>query len=93
MMIIDCGRCAERADEQRRGDANQGDANQGDAGCRGCMIGTLLDTPDGIEDLTAGELRAIETFELAGFEVELLETPAPPMAVPVPLFPAPGRVA
>jgi hypothetical protein len=98
MMIIDCGRCAERADEQRRGDANQGDANQGDAnqgdaGCRGCMIGALLDTPDGIEDLTAGELRAIETFELAGFEVELLETPAPPMAVPVPLFPAPGRVA
>jgi hypothetical protein len=98
MMIIDCGRCAERADEQRRGDANQSDANQGDAnqggaGCRGCMIGALLDTPDGIEDLTAGELRAIETFELAGFEVELLETPAPPMAVPVPLFPAPGRVA
>jgi hypothetical protein len=103
MMIIDCGRCAERADEQRRGDAHQGDAHQGDAhqgdayqggaSCRGCMIGALLDTPDGIEDLTPGELRAIETFELAGFEVELLETPAPPIAVPVPLFPAPGRVA
>ncbi len=27
-------------------------------------------------------LRAIEVFELAGFEVELLETPAPPVAVP-----------
>ena len=33
--------------------------------------------------LTPGELRAIETFELAGFEVELLETPDPPVSVPV----------
>ncbi len=61
--------------------------------CKGCMIGALLDTPDGIGDLTPGELRAIETFELAGFAVELLETPAPPVAVPVPLFGTPGRVA
>jgi hypothetical protein len=81
MMIIDCGRCAAPADGRGRPD------------CRGCMIGALLDTPDGIGDLTSGELRAIETFELAGFQVELLETPAPPMAVPVPLFPTPGRVA
>lgn len=75
-MIIDCGRCAERAD-----------------GCRGCLVRAVLDTPDGIGDLTPGELRAIETFELAGFEVELLETPPAPAAVPVPLFPAPGHVA
>ena len=65
-MIIDCGRCAERADE-----------------CKRCLVSTLLDTHDGITDLTPNELRAIETFELAGFEVELLETPAPPVAVPL----------
>jgi hypothetical protein len=73
-MIIDCGRCAERADE-----------------CRGCLVRTLLETPDGIGDLTPGELRAIEAFELAGFEVELLETPEPPVAVPI--FRRAGRVA
>lgn len=61
--------------------------------CRGCLIGALLDTPDGIADLTPAELRAIEAFELAGFEVELLETPPPRVAVPVPLFPARGWVA
>ena len=66
-MIIDCGRCAERADE-----------------CKGCLVGALLDTPDGIGDLMPSELRAIEVFELAGFDVELLETPAPP--VPVRMF-------
>jgi hypothetical protein len=81
MMIIDCGRCAGRADA-----------------CRDCVVGTLLHTPDGIADLTPAELRAIETFELAGFEVELLETPARPAAVPVPLFGGPltggpGQVA
>jgi hypothetical protein len=51
--------------------------------CRGCLVGALLDTPDGIADLTPGELRAIETFELAGFDVELLETPEPPVVVPL----------
>jgi hypothetical protein len=65
MMIIDCGRCADRADE-----------------CQGCLVRALAETPDGITDLTPGELRAIEAFELAGFDVELLETPAPPVAVP-----------
>jgi hypothetical protein len=64
-MIIDCGRCAERADE-----------------CRGCLVRALDETPDGITDLTPSELRAIEVFELAGFDVELLETPAPPVVVP-----------
>ncbi|WP_435827365.1 hypothetical protein [Actinoplanes philippinensis] len=42
-----------------------------------------MDTPDGIADLTPGELRAIEVFELAGFEVELLETPRPPAVAPI----------
>jgi len=73
-MIIDCGRCAERADE-----------------CHGCLVSALLDTPDGITDLTPSELRAIETLELAGFDVELIETPAPP--VPVPIFPPRRHVA
>ncbi|GLY01795.1 MULTISPECIES: hypothetical protein [Actinoplanes] len=44
--------------------------------CTGCLISVLRDTPDGIADLTREELRAIEVFELAGFEVEILETPA-----------------
>jgi hypothetical protein len=52
-------------------------------GCDGCLVSALVDTPDGIADLTPGELRAIEVFELAGFDVELLETPPPPVAVPV----------
>jgi len=51
--------------------------------CDGCLVSALVDTPDGIADLTPGELRAIEVFELAGFDVELLDTPAPPVAVPV----------
>jgi hypothetical protein len=51
--------------------------------CRGCLVSTLEETPDGITDLTPGELRAIEVFELAGFEVELIETPPPPVAVPI----------
>ena len=59
--------------------------------CPGCLIGTLFDTPDGIADLTPNELRAIEVFELAGFEVELLETPEPPVVVP--MFPRRRDVA
>ena len=59
--------------------------------CTGCLVSALLTTPDGIADLTPEELRAIETFELAGFEVELLETPPP--AVAVPLFPPRRHVA
>ncbi|GID32120.1 hypothetical protein [Paractinoplanes brasiliensis] len=51
--------------------------------CRECVVGALLTTPDGIGDLTPGELRAVEVFELAGFEVELLETPEPPVVVPM----------
>ena len=57
-------------------------ADQSDE-CDGCLVKTLAETPDGITDLTPGELRAVEVFELAGFDVELLETPAPPVAVPL----------
>lgn len=52
-------------------------------GCEGCLIKTLAETPEEIGDLTPGELRAIEMFELAGFDVELLETPEPPVSVPL----------
>lgn len=60
-----------------------GRCEQRPGSCAGCLVSALVDTPDGIADLTPGELRAIEVFELAGFEVELLETPAPAVAVPV----------
>ncbi|MCO8276063.1 hypothetical protein M1L60_36350 [Actinoplanes sp. TRM 88003] len=60
-----------------------GRCDQRSAECKGCLVGALMDTPDGIADLTPGELRAIEVFELAGFEVELLETPEPPVVVPM----------
>jgi hypothetical protein len=73
-MIIDCGRCALRADG--RGDGRRDE-------CHGCLVSALRDTPDGIADLTPDELRAIEVFELAGFDVELLDTPAPPVVVPM----------
>ncbi|MEV6301041.1 hypothetical protein AB0M02_16655 [Actinoplanes sp. NPDC051861] len=59
--------------------------------CNGCLVSVLDSTPDGIADLTPGELRAIETFELAGFEVELISTPEPPVVVP--LFPGRRNVA
>jgi hypothetical protein len=52
------------------------------ADCNGCLVSVLMETPDGIADLTPGELRAIEVFELAGFEVELLQTPPPPVFLP-----------
>ena len=77
-MIIDCGECAEGSGARA-------------ARCQGCLVSALLDTPDGIADLTPGELRAIEVFELAGFEIELLQTPAPPVAVP--MFPRRHHVA
>ncbi len=70
-------------------DCGRCDRKPGD--CRGCLVGALLSTPDGIGDLTPGELRAIEVFETAGFEVELLETPEPPVVVP--MFPRGRHVA
>ncbi|MCY1138594.1 hypothetical protein OWR29_11350 [Actinoplanes sp. Pm04-4] len=68
-----------------------GRCDQTSAECSGCLVGALMNTPDGIADLTPGELRAIEVFELAGFDVELLETPEPPVVVP--LYPHGRHVA
>ena len=55
------------------------------------LVSALIDTPDEIADLMPAELRAIEAFELAGFDVELLETPEPPVVVP--MFPRHRDVA
>jgi hypothetical protein len=41
------------------------------------VVGVLLDSPAGIGGLTADERRAIEVFDQAGFEVEVLEAPPP----------------
>jgi hypothetical protein len=67
-------------------------AARGDA-CSRCPVTSLFDTPDGITGLTSAELRAIEVFELAGFDVELLETPPMPVPVrtPVPVRLVPAR--
>ncbi len=69
-MIIDCGRCDRRLGAQP-------------ARCQGCLVTVLCDTPAGIADLMPAELAAIELFELAGFEVELLDPPAAPVVVPI----------
>jgi hypothetical protein len=57
--------------------------------CAGCPVHTLFETPDGITGLQPAELRAIEMFETAGFDVELLETP--PLRPPVPVRLVPAR--
>lgn len=41
--------------------------------CGGCVVTLLLDTPPAFHQLGAEEVRAIEVFELAGFEVTVLE--------------------
>ncbi|GAA2612812.1 hypothetical protein GCM10010399_49620 [Dactylosporangium fulvum] len=41
--------------------------------CGGCVVTLLLDTPPVIHQLGPAEIRAIEVFELAGFEVTVLE--------------------
>jgi hypothetical protein len=41
--------------------------------CGGCVVTLLLDTPPAFHQLGAAEVRAIEVFELAGFEVTVLE--------------------
>jgi hypothetical protein len=62
-MIIDCDSCT-----VARGPA-----------CDGCLVSALLDTPDEIGALDAGERYAIEVFARAGFDVDVLA--APPVAV------------
>ena len=45
------------------------------ASCSGCVVNALFDTPDALTDLTPAELRAIELFELAGFDVRAARGP------------------
>jgi hypothetical protein len=46
--------------------------------CRDCLVSALFDAPAEIESLEPDELRAIEVFARAGFEVEVVSTqPAP----------------
>jgi hypothetical protein len=60
--------------------------------CSGCPVHALFETPDGITGLEPAELRAIEMFETAGFDVELIETPPVPVPLrPVRLVPARRR--
>ncbi|WP_432954844.1 hypothetical protein [Micromonospora haikouensis] len=42
------------------------------AGCGGCLVTALLDDEAPGVDLGPGELRAIEVFARAGFDVEVL---------------------
>ncbi|MFI7437496.1 hypothetical protein [Micromonospora haikouensis] len=56
------------------------------AGCGGCLVTALLDDEAPGVDLGPGELRAIEVFARAGFDVEVL----PSVEVPdVEVRPAP----
>lgn len=43
--------------------------------CDSCVVTALFDAPDGLADLTSAERRAIEVFDLAGLDVEILSTP------------------
>jgi hypothetical protein len=45
--------------------------------CAGCMVSALFEAPAGITDLTTDELRAIEMFDAAGLDAELLSAPEP----------------
>lgn len=42
------------------------------AACAGCLVSALLDTPQEVGQLTAGERRAVEVFARAGFEVQVV---------------------
>ncbi|GIF68163.1 hypothetical protein Ais01nite_61980 [Asanoa ishikariensis] len=57
------------------------------AACRGCLVTALLDAPAEIEDLDASDLRAIEVFARAGFEVEVVSAPPAPLRM---VRPRPG---
>ena len=41
--------------------------------CGGCVVTLLLDTPPALHQLGAAEVRAIEVFERAGFDVTVLD--------------------
>jgi hypothetical protein len=54
------------------------------AACSGCVVHALLEAPEGLAGLTQAERRAIEAFDVAGLEVEVLSAPEPPKALPLP---------
>jgi hypothetical protein len=56
-----------------------GCAVRGEA-CGGCLVSALFEPPDEVAGLTGDERRAIEVFEMAGFEVEVISAPAPASA-------------
>jgi hypothetical protein len=58
--------------------------------CGGCVVTLLLDTPPAIHSLGAEEVAAIEVFELAGFEVTVLEPTHFERTTPTPI-PSPRR--
>ncbi|WP_431976821.1 hypothetical protein [Micromonospora haikouensis] len=64
------------------------------AGCGGCLVTALLDDEAPGVDLGPGELRAIEVFARAGFDVEVLPaagaSPAADAATPPPRVPRPS---
>lgn len=47
------------------------------AACSQCMVSTLFETGGHGGGLTAAEQRAIEVFARAGFQVDVIEEPAP----------------
>ena len=63
------------------------------AACSGCLVTALLDAPEQVEQLGAGEHRAIEMFARAGFEVEVLPvTTSVPVTTTVPVTASPPAV-
>jgi hypothetical protein len=48
------------------------------AACTDCVVSALFDAPAHVAGLTDAERRAIEAFDRAGFEVEIIEAPPPP---------------
>ncbi|GAA3296420.1 MULTISPECIES: hypothetical protein [Dactylosporangium] len=58
--------------------------------CSSCVVTLLLDTPQAFHQLGPEEVNAIEVFELAGFEVTVLE-PTHFETIPVTPIPTPRR--
>jgi hypothetical protein len=58
--------------------------------CTTCVVTLLFDTPPAFHQLGAEEVAAIEVFELAGFDVTVLE-PTHFESLPVTPVPSPRR--
>ncbi|WP_433209053.1 hypothetical protein ACQP00_44440 [Dactylosporangium sp. CS-047395] len=63
---------------------------RGDA-CTSCVVTLLLDTPPAFHQLGAEEVAAIEVFELARFEVTVLEPTHFENTIPLAPVPSPRR--